>query len=920
MIARPRSARALLFAAFLVLLAIPAGLPGPTPEAKAAGVSETKQLSRTHVNPDGSQGTPETKDVTVNVSQVDGLQGRQRIEVTWSGAKPSQGYDIRVEDAVRYNTEYPVVLMQCRGADTSTTSIDPKNCLTSNWQTRVTEDYAMTWDPITTVEGAPWLLDRYASAQDKTVSPPVPKHCSDFWTGAATVHFLPFVDTAGKSWYYCNLLSDPSGQAQDVPPDVSFQSALPPNDQFQFADANGSGRAVFEIRRKEQNASLGCSETVACSLVVVPIMGISCDLASNPDPTMRQLCTSTGNNPVGPLDNMNPQLPARAVKGDLWWSASNWRNRFSFKLGFAPSASFCDVQDTRTPVDFYGSELIGEATLQWAPAFCLDKNRFKLRHQRTGEPRAKSLIDSGGAPAAFVSRPPEQAPTRSTVYAPAAVSGFAIGYFWKSDPTTFLQDLKLTPRLLAKLITQSYPTSLGRAAPSNNWPGHPTVSGNPANMSLDPEFQKLNPNVLSGDVGAAALTAISPDSDVIWELTRYIEADPVARAWLDGVPDEYGMVVNPKFRGIKLPFETLQLLDDWIVPPTNGLTPCADDQPTQYLNQVFNPLSNFGATGYAGLDGQPSSLTDCALDGATNKNVWKRASRAQATVALMSLADIDLYKVPAASLQTRPGTFVKPSFGSLRTATRLLKKDAATSTWSLDQKAIRSNEVGRNAYPGTMIVYTAATTEKLDKKIAEDVAQFMRFSVTDGQTPGSGNGKLPDGYLPISDETGLGFLKEQAMKAADAVENQTAEPPEPEPSTTPTPEPSVPNQPPPGANNANNPNSPNNPGAGPPGGGNGNNNPPGPTDSPTGGTPTPNPNPTSGPTPSSQPSGQEEAERALTSAATRGDQSVLARWALPMLLLAGLVGGVLAPLVSAASRPGHPVRVALDKAMTRFRK
>lgn len=926
--ARRLRVRAALLAAALAALAIPVGFPGTPEHAEAASgssVTVSKDITREHINKDGTTKALPTRNVSVTVSATKQLTPRERIEVSWTGAEPSELAPFAGEPtpAEGYDMEFPVLIAQCRGIDTPAKPLDPRNCLTSSPLSRWVEESAGDpEDPTFTLPyyGGPWTLDRYATPAERSLSypQPVPSTCTDFPLGFAT-RYMPFIDAAGKQWNWCTKKSD--GQF-DRPPDVSAESALPPNEQFLMSDSSGSGKTFFEVRSKAENASLGCSQQVPCSLVVVPVYGISCDLRLPTTDYQRDLCTSVGDFGEVPF----PQRPEfsyefeNAVKGKLWWSASNWRNRISVPLDLAPTPDFCDVQDNREPVDFYGSELMSEATLQWSPAFCLDENKFKFRHQRTGEPRAKRLVDQGVAPAAFVERPPVDAPLKPTVYAPAAVSGFAIGYYWKgtdeNGQQTRLQlsQLKLTPRLLAKLISQSYPGRFG--VRTGTLAGHPDVGTNPKSLNEDREFQALNPKAFpDGSDGTSALTAISSDSDVVWELTRYINSDPAARAWLDGAPDEQGMVVNPKFRGIKLPVETLPILDEWEIPKESNLTECSTFQPTKFLNQLYNPLATLSATGTAALDGQPSSLTDCTVVLGSPPE-WKRVGRAQATVALMSIADLGVYKLPAASLQTTSGRFVAPNEGTMRTAMRLVKKDTATNTWSLDLGAIRASEIGKNAYPGTMIVYTAAPTKGLTKAIAKNVAQFMRFSVSEGQTVGDGNGQLPtEGYLPITEESGLGFLIEQTMKAADDVENQVSEPePEPTTSSTPNPQPSSsnPNVAPPGSNNGNNNNPP------PPGSNNGNTNNPPPASNPT---TSPTPVPSDSPTPNVRPTdGQKAAERALTSVATRGDRSFLARWALPMLLLAGLVGGVLAPVVSATNRPGHPVRVALDKVMARLRK
>ena len=122
--------------------------------------------------------------------------------------------------------------------------------------------------------------------------------------------------------------------------------------------------------------------------------------------------------------------------------------------------------------------------------------------------------------------------------------------------------IKLDARLLAKLLTWSY-------YDDHNAKGDPAVAGNPANISVDPEFQALNPGlyVVQPDFGnrvAASLLTLSTQSDVVYAMTSYINADPEARAWLNGTPDPWGMTVNSNYKGIQLPVNIWPLLDSYI--------------------------------------------------------------------------------------------------------------------------------------------------------------------------------------------------------------------------------------------------------------------------------------------------------------------------------------------------------------------
>jgi hypothetical protein len=102
---------------------------------------------------------------------------------------------------------------------------------------------------------------------------------------------------------------------------------------------------------------------------------------------------------------------------------------------------------------------------------------------------------------------------------------------------------------------------------------------------------------------------------------------------------------------------------------------------------------------------------------------------------------------------------------------------------AVDEKDLRASTT---AYPGTMVVYTAAKTTGLPKRTAQEVAQFIRVSSTEGQVPGRGNGRLPGGYLPITKTGVTARLYAQAQAAAKVIAAQKA-PTTPTPSSTPTP-------------------------------------------------------------------------------------------------------------------------------------
>src|SRR4029078_2456031 len=115
--------------------------------------------------------------------------------------------------------------------------------------------------------------------------------------------------------------------------------------------------------------------------------------------------------------------------------------------------------------------------------------------------------------------------------------------------------------------------------------------------------------------------------------------------------------------------------------------------------------------------------------------------------------------------------------------------------FDLTQDEIRRS---RTAYPGSMLVYTAAKTYGLPTATAQDVAQFIRVSSTEGQKPGRGNVQLAAGYVPLASSGVTAGLYQQAQQVADAVAAQKAPPTQPA-HDSPKPPEGPPSRPAPGA-------------------------------------------------------------------------------------------------------------------------
>jgi hypothetical protein len=750
---------------------------GASTSSGAPAFSSTETIYRQNLV-DTTEDVVDKRTVTVNVSQTSNLRGRQEIQVSWTGAHPTSGIVADPNSIDAQQEEYPVVILECR--DLANGEVSPTTCWTESWSERYQDSFLNPFPA--------YRSDQFASAADRAqvagAPTPLPSSCTSL--PGPTQHWVPFVAADGTTYY-----GGPSGCAKQPPEaDNVGGSALPSNETFGSTGLDGSGSANFDVWTSAENASLGCSTTVACSLVVIPIMGISCDptgsLAPHGDqPTAgAQLALATSQCEAGanfsPGQLVNPEgNESLAVSGSLWWSASNWRNRVTVPLSFAVPASACAVVSAKNALDIYGSELMIQATSQWEPAFCLNSSLFPFSHVQTGEPEARNLVAAGTADAALTSEAQAGGYGKPVANAPVGVSGFAISYEIDGANGQPYTDLKLTPLLLAKLMTESYPGDLAVKEED------PALANNPLNITLDPEFQALNPGITHGvaaSEAASELMSISSDSDVIEALTSYINADPTARAWLNGQPDQWGMVVNPAYKGIALPVNTWPLLSNFEPKAYyhSDNNDCLYHSPVPYLPLISAPLANLEDISESLQFDVANSTTVCSqIDGTTTGEKLVALGRQTVgyrfLIGITPLADDERYLLNAASLETSSGTFVAPDNQSLQAATSLLSFDTSTASWPMPYTEFSSSSAASSAYPGTMVVYAAVPTSGLDSTVASELATWLRFAASSGQTPGLGVGQLPPGYLPINATDGLESFVQYTDEVADDVQAQNGQ-------------------------------------------------------------------------------------------------------------------------------------------------
>ncbi|MEV0731031.1 hypothetical protein [Polymorphospora sp. NPDC050346] len=813
--------RAAFAVALLAAAAVAPGLlgrPATAEPAAAVAWTLTREIER---------GDRETRTATVSVSAHQNLINRQVIRLSWSGFVPSHGLPIGTvpqNASVPHEMEYPVVVMQCAGVDPA-----QEDCYFQRPIVHMASRMSY-WDALQ----------------------PAPRQAVGY------VHPFKAV-TRGEPYRM---------QTGDVPPDFGTAS-FAGTTLVEPTGLSGSRSDVrFEIRDEVTTPSLGCSSTRECSIVVVPVMDLVC--TADADAPCRA-------GPLAPLGAPNQGVTFNeSLTAQAWSLESNWRNRFVVPITIAPPDATCDATDPRPQRALVGAETADLAMRRLGQDMCVDTSAPKIAHVRQSEEVARNLLvtPSGteyAADAALVTRPVTNSP-RPLVHAPVLATGVAVTFAVDvqvpgADPYE-LAGLRLNPRLLAKLLTQSY-KNVG-------WGNHdhPAVGENPQTLFHDPEFHALNPDypVADGEpanrnnaVVAQSIAVITNDSDAYHELTRYIAADGEAARWLGGQPDEYGTVVNPAYRGTPFPMARFELRDDW---RQEGV-PCG---PLPALTASQHVAPSLEAAAYMIADSQGLNQ-ECSNTGTIEAPnwVWSKPNRlyhpSRVYLAVTSVAYARAYGLPTAQLQTGRTadggrTFAGPTPESMTEALRHTVRDEASGTLRVDHANLPAG-----AYPGTLPVYAAVPTAGLAADVAADYAEFLRRAVDDRrQTPGTGPGQLPDGYAPLPPE-----LRRQTRTLAEAVARQQGAPP------TPTPGPSS------------------------PAGAGGGSTDPGPTGTPSApasGTPAPT---SAAPAPAGPPA-------VVPRALTRGETSVLGRWALPAVLGTGLLVLLVLPFVLLAAQPDHPLR------------
>ncbi|MFG3291373.1 hypothetical protein ACGF3G_21505 [Streptomyces sp. NPDC048179] len=691
-------------------------------------------------------GRGEFNDMKFTVSQTTHLTS-QAISVSWTGGTPT------TFAGSQFNTDF-VQIMQCWGDDDGTVPSDPGPSRTQ-----------CQFGASPTTDRGGWPGNGQDDTRQIFYSADPTNYGQDDRYGATNPNApgeVPFKSVDGTT-ITRNTQNNPL-----------FNYNTTNEVDFARTSADGKGQEYFEVQTANEAPHLGCGVPVttggvtkprSCWLVIVPQGHLDLD-----------------GKPYADQSHVNAGSPV---------SSTNWKNRVAVKLDFNSVGTNCALGADERPTT--GSELVADAMTSWQATLCSEGKVYS--YTEYGEPNTRArLISDGSTGLAFTTRKlgvdqGTTAPSGTTTYAPVALSGAVIGFTIERRPKstapesvqrlagTKVESIKLNPRLLAKLLTESYRNSTwGSVLNTGVAKGYGWAKNNPAGLASDPEFIALNPEF--ANLSVAETPATDTDlmtslghTDTARALWQWIVADKDARQFLAGVPDDDGMRVNPYYStnadlnpsGAAFdPSNTDEYPknDPWCtVPPNSG----APDDKKQCMTD-FHPYvddMHAGALHTRRADTLWKSSWDPLATPPAYKSVGPQTVGSRFVITVTDAASAARYGLQTAELENSSGKFVAPTAASLAAA-------AATASGSGVAEITPANATAKDAYPLAQLVYAAVRPGKVSKAARQDYAALLRYAAAAGQTSGSDPGKLPIGYAPLS-----GKLRAQTVKAAGALLHYT---------------------------------------------------------------------------------------------------------------------------------------------------
>ncbi|MEV7321729.1 hypothetical protein [Streptomyces sp. NPDC093970] len=691
-------------------------------------------------------GRGEFKDMKFTVSQTRNLTS-QAVTVSWTGGVPT------AFAGTQFNTDF-VQIMQCWGDDDGTVPSNPGPSRTQ-----------CQYGASPTTGRSSWPGNGQDDTRQVFYSADPTNYGQDDRYGAANPNAggeVPFRSVDGTM-----ITTNTQNNAL-----YSYNTT----NEIDFArtGAGGTGKEFFEVQTANEAPHLGCGVPVTTDGVTRPR---SCWLVIVPQ---------------GHLDlDGKPYADHSQVNAGSPVSSTNWQNRIAVKLDFNSVGNNCALGADERPTT--GSELAAEAMTSWQAQLCSVGKVFS--YTELGEPDTRSrVIADGTSGLAFTTRklgadPAAPAPPGTTTYAPVALSGAVIAFTIErrssSDAPaseekldgTKVDSIKLNARLVAKLLTESYRSSTwgsvidGKAAKGYGW-----ARTNPSGLASDPEFRELNPEFAYLSVAETPATDTdlmtslghSDSARAVWQ---WVYADKEARQFLAGVPDDYGMRVNPYYstntdlNPLGVAFDPSNAddypkSDPWCTVPPGSDAPDTNKQCMIDFHPYVEDM-HAGALHARRADTLWKSTWDPLATPPAYKTSGPQIVGSRFVITITDAASAARYGLQTAELKNTAGRYVAPTTAALTAA-------AATATGSGVTEITPANATAKDAYPLAQLVYAVVRPGKVSKAARQDYAALLRYTSSTGQTPGADPGRLPVGYAPLSTK-----LRGQAVKAADALLDYT---------------------------------------------------------------------------------------------------------------------------------------------------
>ena len=530
----------------------------------------------------------------------------------------------------------------------------------------------------------------------------------------------------------------------------------PTTEVYSVTSATGTGSVTIQAQTSVQNQQLNCDVSHPCSLLVLPAdggitgaFGGQANCSDHKQDGLYALGSNTFNTPT------NPGISDTCA----------WQDRIVVPLSFAPSPTSCGF--TQPDFSIVGSPFMSRAVISWESSLCQGKSPLHVSYDGLiSEPQARTLFLQGATDVALTTQPASGPSAHPYTYAPVGISAAVFAY-WLDDQKTQLpypSGIEMTPRLMAKELTQSYTYGYQCVPPPQSPPVipdgcDPDVMGDKTSLLNDPEFTALNPNLkglFSGGPPAMVPTVEGDASDMTWELTRWIGADPTATQFLAGHFDQYGEHVNTAYLGTTYPTQTLQTADPYGASFFSFLPVPTPDKTSWYQSLNWFP----------GLNWNNPVPPVCGMPGFPTCTYGAQSAEPLGTRELASVtgnADATAFLMPVAALENHAGKYVLPTAASMT---------AAVSAMTTNPDGITKDDnlttTDPSAYPLTMVSYAMVPTGGISHTMAVKIAQWLTFVAGAGQTQGTGLGQLPPGYLPLP-----ASMRQQTLKAAYDVLHQT---------------------------------------------------------------------------------------------------------------------------------------------------